>query len=430
MRPMVLFRWALFASLGVVATAVMVLAVYTARGVLIRAAIALFIAISLDPAVRFLVRRGVRRGLAVTIIFVILLGLVAAFLMSVIPAMVSQFTALTHDLPGYLAQLSDRSSRYRQLSDRYNLTPQIQKIISSAPGKLGSGLLGLTGRIFGALFSTLTVLVLTIYFMADLPRLRHGLVRLFPRNRRAQLGRVADVVIDKVGAYMIGNLLISLVAGLASFVCLTALRVPFSVPLAFVVALTDLIPMIGATLGAVIVVLLTLFATELWPTTVLVGIFFVVYQQLENYLIAPRILRSSVNLSAAAVLMAGLIGATALGLVGALMAIPVAAALKVVLAEELQARDAAEAKSVETGSGVSGMAAFENRTPATASGSGDGGFGDDASGGSDPGGSGDGGEGGDQLRPGEEDQGAERTSGEESSSVTSRESVEDAPRWR
>ncbi len=420
MRPMVLFRWALFASLGVVATAAMVLAVYTARGVLIRAAIALFIAISLDPAVRFLVQRGVRRGLAVTIIFVILLGLVAAFLISVIPAMVSQFTALTHDLPGYLAQLSDRSSRYRQLSDRYNITPQIQKIISSAPTKLGSGLLGLTGRVFGALFSTLTVLVLTIYFMADLPRLRHGLVRLFPRNRRPQLGRVADVVIDKVGAYMIGNILISLVAGVASFICLTALRVPFSVPLAFVVALTDLIPMIGATLGAVIVVLLTLFSTELWPTTVLVAIFFLVYQQLENYLIAPRILRSSVNLSAAAVLMAGLIGATALGLVGALMAIPVAAALKVVLAEELQARDAAEAKSADTGSGVSGMAAFENRAPATESESGSGDGGSGGSGG-DRGPDDD----GDQLRPSEGE-----GQGEEPTSVTAQESAEDAPHWR
>jgi predicted PurR-regulated permease PerM len=416
---MVLFRWAVWASLGVVATVAMVFAVYTARGVLIRAAIALFVAVSLDPAVRFLVKRGVRRGLAVTIIFVIAVGLVAAFLISVIPAMVSQFSALTHDLPGYLSQLSDRSSRYRQLSDRYNLTPQIQKIISSAPSKLGSGLLGLTGRIFGALFSTLTVLVLTIYFMADLPRLRHGLVRLFPRNRRAQMGHAADIVIDKVGAYMIGNILISLVAGLASFICFTALRVPFSVPLAFVIALTDLIPMIGATLGAIIAVLLTLFSTQLWPTTVLVAMFFVVYQQLENYLIAPRILRSSVNLSAAAVLMAGLIGATVLGLVGALMAIPVAAALKVVLAEELQARDAAEAKSADTGSGVSGMAAFENRVAVTGSGSGDGGSGE---GGDDGGDGGD--DGGDQLRPSEdEDQGDEPTS------VTSRESGEDGPRW-
>jgi predicted PurR-regulated permease PerM len=362
MQPTALIRWGVFVSIGVLGTLGAAAAVYTARSVLIRAAIALFIAISLDPAVRWLVRRGVRRSVAVTIIFIIALALVAAFLMSVIPAMVSQFRGLVDDLPRYLSQLQDRSSRFRALSDRFNLTNQIQSIISSAPSRLGSGLFGLTGRIFGALFSTLTVLVLAIYFMADLPRLRNGLVRLFPRARRSQMGRVADVVIDKVGAYMIGNILISLVAGLAAFVCFTVLKVPFSVPLAFVVALTDLIPMIGATLGAVIAVVLTLFASKLWPTTVLVAIFFLVYQQLENYFIAPRILKSSVNLSAAAVLLAGLIGATALGLVGALMAIPVAAAVKVLLTEQLQARDAAEAKS-ETGPAVTGMAAFDKSIP-------------------------------------------------------------------
>ena len=352
LRPVVLFRWGVFASLGVLATMAAAAAVYTARAVLIRAFIALFVAISLDPAVRFLVRRGVRRSLAVTLIFLLALGLATAFLMSVIPAMVEQFRALVQDLPGYLNQLQARSTRFRELSDRFNLTRQIQSLISSAPARLGSGLLGFTGRVFGALFSTLTVLVLTIYFMADLPRLRNGLVRLFPRARRAQLGRVADVVIDKVGAYMIGNILISLVAGLAAFVAFTVLGVPFSVPLAFVVALADLIPMIGATLGAVIAVLLTLFTTELWPTTVLVAVFFVVYQQLENYLIAPRILRSTVELSAAAVLLAGLIGATALGLVGALMAIPVAAALRVLLTERLQARDAAEARAAAASGGA------------------------------------------------------------------------------
>jgi predicted PurR-regulated permease PerM len=358
LRPGVLIRWGAFASLGVLATLAAAAAVYTARAVLIRTVIALFVAISLDPAVRWLVRKGVRRGVAVTIIFAIALALAAAFLMSVIPAMVSQFRGLIDDLPGYLRQLQSRSSRYRELSDRYNLTKQIQSIISSLPSRLGSGLFGLTGRVFGALFSTLTVLVLSIYFMADLPRLRNGLVRLFPRARRSQMGRIADVVIDKVGAYMIGNILISLVAGLASFICFTALNVPFSVPLAFVIAVTDLIPMVGATLGAIIAVVLTLFATKLWPTTVLVAIFFVVYQQVENYLIAPRILRSTVNLSAAAVLVAGLIGATALGLVGALMAIPVAAAMQVLLTEQLQARDEAEARA-DSAPAVTGMAAFD-----------------------------------------------------------------------
>jgi predicted PurR-regulated permease PerM len=286
-----------------------------------------------------------RRGLAVLVIFAVAFGLTAVFLVSVIPAMVHQFQSLVHDFPGYIASLSDRSARFRELTDRFHLTSKVQDLIASLPGRLGGGLLGFTRRLFGALFDTLTVVVLAIYFMADLPRLRHGATRLFPAARRAQAGRVADVMVDKVGSYMIGNLLISLAAGLASFAVFAALGMPFAVPLAFAVAVCDLIPMIGATLGAVICVLAALLTTELWPTTVIVAIFFVVYQQVENYLIAPRILRHAVSLNAAAVLLAGLIGGTVLGLIGALMAIPVAAGLKVVLAERLQARDSAEASA-------------------------------------------------------------------------------------
>ena len=116
-------------------------------------------------------------------------------------------------------------------------------------------------------------------------------------------------------------------------------------PLAFVVAVTDLIPMIGATLGAVVCVAVALLATQLWPTTVLVAVFFVVYQQVENYLLQPRIMRGQVELSPAAVLLAGLLGGTALGLVGALMAIPIAAGVKVLLTERLQARDTADTEA-------------------------------------------------------------------------------------
>jgi len=342
-RPGLMFRWGVYVALGVLAVLAAAAAVYTTRAVLVRVLIALFIAISLDPAVRALTRRGMRRSLAVLVIFLVASGLVAAFLMSVIPAMVHQFEALVHDFPGYIANLQDRSARFRELTDRFHLTSKVQDLLASLPGRLGGGLLGFTRRLFGALFSTLTVLVLTIYFMADMPRLRHGAMRLFPRAHRARSSRIADVMVDKVGSYMIGNLLISLAAGLASFAVLAALGVPFAVPLAFAVALCDLIPMIGATLGAVICVLAALLTTELWPTTVVVAIFFVVYQQVENYFIAPRILRHTVSLSAAAVLLAGLIGGTVLGLIGALMAIPVAAGLKVVLAERLQERDSADA---------------------------------------------------------------------------------------
>jgi predicted PurR-regulated permease PerM len=229
-------------------------------------------------------------------------------------------------------------------------------MVGTLPSRLGSGLLGVTGRVFGAVFNGLTVLVFTVYFMADMPRIRSGIVRLFPVPRRPRARQVVDLVVDKVGGYMIGNIIISLIAGVVSFIAFTILGVRFAVPLAFVVAICDLIPMIGATLGAAIGVTVVLFTADLWPTTVLVAAFFVAYQQLENYLIAPRVLKTTVELGAAAVLIAGLVGATVLGLVGALMAIPVAAAFNVLLNERLLAHEsAAGAVAAVTGDGAAAV---------------------------------------------------------------------------
>ena len=271
---------------------------------LILALIALFLAVSLDPAVRALTRWHVRRGLAILVVVLVVLGLVAAFLQSVIPAMAEQFQAMVRDFPHYLASLQHRSASVRQISGRYHLTSQINTLLASLPARLSSGAFGISKRVFSALAATLTVTVLTIYFLVNLPRLRSSSTALFPRAHRARFSRVAEVMVNKVGSYMLGNILVSLVAGLAAFAALTALRVPFAVPLAFVVAVTDLIPMIGATLSAVVCIAVALLATRLWPTTVLVAAFFVAYQQLENYLIAPRIMRGPVQLSPAAVLLA------------------------------------------------------------------------------------------------------------------------------
>jgi predicted PurR-regulated permease PerM len=341
LRPAVLFRWGALFSLGAASTVIGLYALYTVRAILVRILIALFIAVSLDPAVRWLTRRGMRRGWAVTLIFLLALALAAGFLLSVIPPLVTQGRNLADDLPDYLGRLQDRSSQFRQLDDRYNVSDQLQGLVGTLPSRLGTGLLGFTGRVFGAVFNTLTVLVFTIYFMADMPRIRHGVVRLFPVERRPRAHQVVDLVVDKVGGYMIGNIIISVIAGLASLIAFTLLGVPFPVPLAFVVAICDLIPMIGATLGAIIGVTVALFSTDIWPTTVLVAAFFIAYQQLENYVIAPRVLKTTVELGAAAVLIAGLIGATVLGLVGALMAIPVAAAFNVLLNERLIAHETA-----------------------------------------------------------------------------------------
>jgi predicted PurR-regulated permease PerM len=341
-RPMVLFRQGLFISLGVLATAGGAMAVYTVREVLIRVLIGMFMAISLDPVVRRLVRWHMPRWLAIVLVVLVTLGLIAAFLQSVIPPLIDQFHAMVRDFPHYLATLQHRSAGFRRISDRFHVTAQIGKMLASLPSRLSSGAFGATRRVFSALLSILTVAVFTIYFLVDLPRLSRNIVRLFPKTHRAEFSRAADVMVEKVGAYMIGNILISLVAGVAAFAALTALKVPFALPLAFWVAVTDLIPMIGATLGAVLCVVVALLATPLWPNTVLVVVFFVVYQQIENYVLVPRIMGRPVQLSPAAVLLAGMIGGTALGLIGALMAIPIAAGAKVLLSERLEARDAAE----------------------------------------------------------------------------------------
>jgi predicted PurR-regulated permease PerM len=340
--PRTMFRWGVYVSLGVLAVALVSISVYNTRGILIEVLIALFIAVSLDPAVRRLNRWGMRRGWAVTVILLITIGIVAGFLVSVIPTMVHQFQALIHDFPGYVKEFQNRSPGFRRISDRYHLTTRIEGLLASLPGKISAGAITVTRRLFGALFTTLTVLVLTIYFMADLPRLRHSAARLFPKAHRAEVAKITDVMVDKVGDYMIGNLAISLFAGLATFVTFTALGLPFAVPVGFAVAVFDLIPMIGATLGAIVCVGVSLLTSNIWPETVVVVIFFVGYQQIENYLISPRVQKKAVSLSAAAVLLAGLIGATVLGLIGALMAIPVAAALKVIFAERLAIRDAAD----------------------------------------------------------------------------------------
>jgi predicted PurR-regulated permease PerM len=342
-RPADLFRWGVFLSLGVVATLLVLRGLYSIRGILVQVLVALFITVSLEPAVHWLTRRGLRRGLAVTLIFAVAFGALLGFLISVIPQLVDQGRQLIDDLPGYLGELQRRSAQFRGLNDRFNLTSQLQGIIGSVPGRIGSGVLGFTGRLFGALFSTLTVLVFTAYFMADLPRLRNGLVWLFPAPQRPRAKQVVDLLVDKVGGYMIGNIIVSIIAGVSSYLAFRLLGVSFAVPLAFLVAVFDLIPMIGATLGAIVGVTVAAFTTPLWPNTVLVAAFFVAYQQVENYLIAPRVLKTTVDIGAAAVLLAGLIGATLLGLVGALMAIPVAASFNVLLNERLQAREAAAA---------------------------------------------------------------------------------------
>jgi predicted PurR-regulated permease PerM len=329
--PSLILKWAAAGTVGVLVVLLAAYGLYVVRGVLVLVLVGLFVAISLEPAVNWLVTKGVRRSYAVAIVVLVALALFAVFAWSIVPPIVDQGSALVADLPGYLQRLSTESRAVREITDRYNLTDRLTSLAAGLPGQLAGGAVGFVQQFLGILASTLTVVVLAIYFMADMPRMRRGLVRLFPHRRRPQVADIINVVVDKVGAYMIGNLIISLFAGVSTFLCLMLLKVPFALPLAVTVAITDLIPLIGATLGAALGVLVTFFTIGPWPGGVAVLVFFVVYQQVENYLIAPRVLRNTVDLSSVAVLLVALIGGSILGVVGALMSIPIAAAVKVVI---------------------------------------------------------------------------------------------------
>jgi predicted PurR-regulated permease PerM len=325
-----IYRWAVAGALGVLTVALAAYSLYLVRSVLVLVIIALFIAVGLDPAVRWLVRRGLGRGVAVAIIFLTSFALLGGFLAAVIPPLLREGGELFGNLPGYVKRLPEQSSFYRDLAERYNFTEKLSQYAANIPQSLVGNAWGFARRFLGALASVLTVLVFTIYLMADLPRLRRGLVRLFPRPRRPQVAEVVNVVVEKVGAYMVGNLIVSLVAGVTSFATLMVLGVPYALPLAVAVAITDLIPLVGATIGAMLCTAITFFTSDLW-VAVAIAVFFVVYQQLENYLLVPRVMRNTVDISAIAVLLSALVGATVLGVMGALMAIPIAAAVKVVL---------------------------------------------------------------------------------------------------
>ncbi|GAA1810535.1 AI-2E family transporter [Luedemannella flava] len=340
--PARVFGWCAAGALAVLAVAVAAVLVYAARALLVQVVIAVFLAVGLDPIVRWLIARRVKRAHAVAIIAFVTVALTATLIWLFAPTLLEQARALTTDFPGYLQRLRERSPGLSQLESRLNLQPAVDAWVRDVPGKVGTQAVTITRQVLGAVVSVLLVVVLTIYLMLDLPRLRRGLARLFPKRFRPAVFEVTNLVIDKVGSYMIGNLLISAIAGVTTFVALLILGVPFALPLALLVAIADMIPLIGATLGAAICVIVSLASSETWTTPILVALFFGLYQLLENYLIAPRVLRNTVEISSLAVLFVALVGATALGLIGALIAIPLAAALRVIIGDRLRARDEAE----------------------------------------------------------------------------------------
>nr|WP_229783405.1 AI-2E family transporter [Pilimelia anulata] len=318
-------------ALGALAAFMLFRALSDAAGMLVLVFSALFLAIGLNPAVEALQRLRMRRGFAVLIVALAVLALFAGGLLALVPPLVHQSKEFATQLPQYIESLN-RSETLRDLNARYQLIDKLRTAATADRlSNLAGGIVGGAGVVFGTVFKVLTVSVLTLYFMAAFNRLRARAYQLVPASRRDRVSKLSDAVLAKVGAYLVGALSIALLAGVTTFIFLRAVGVEYAFALAFVVAVCDLIPQIGATLGAVVVSLAG-FATSV-PVGIACLVFFLVYQQIENYLIYPKVMRRSVKVSDLAAIIAALTGVALFGVLGALVAIPAVAALQLIVDE-------------------------------------------------------------------------------------------------
>jgi predicted PurR-regulated permease PerM len=319
------------AAAGVAVTIALVELIIHARSVLVLVGLALFLAAGLDPAVTWLTNHGLRRWQAVLVTLVVLAGMVAGFLAAAIPPLAAQTTALVNELPKYLHTLQDHNSQIGKLDAQYHLQDRIRNLLQTKGGSLVGGVLGAGEVVLSTFSSIVIVAVLAVYFLADMPRVKLLAYRLAPHSRRARVILIGDEIFAKVGGFVLGNFVTSVIAGLGTYIWLVIFGVPYPVLLSLLVAFLDLIPVIGSTIGGAIVTLVAL--TVSLPVAIATLGFYIAYRLAEDYLVVPRVMGKTVQVPGAVSVVAVLIGGALMGIVGALVAIPAAAALRLFLQE-------------------------------------------------------------------------------------------------
>jgi predicted PurR-regulated permease PerM len=328
--------------LGIVlAVALALQVVWLARQVISWIIISVFLALALNPAVNWLQEHGLRRrGAAAAVAYlstvVALIGISLLF----IPTLVDEANAFARQLPNYVGDLTEGRGRLGELEQQYHIVDRVQEAVQSQ----GAGsLLGLSGTaiavtkgVLTAIVAVVTIAFLTFFMLIEGPNWMQRFYALMPDESRPRVERIANDIYRTIGGYVTGNLFISLIAGVSSTIVLLVMGVPYAVALGLLVAILDLVPLAGATLAALIVS--TVAFLDSIPAGIVVLVFFVVYQQVENHLIQPVVYSRTVQLSPLAILIAVLIGAKLAGILGALAAIPVAGTIQVLLLAWLEVR--------------------------------------------------------------------------------------------
>ncbi len=307
--------------------------ILSVSSLLVLIVVALFLAAGLNPVVEWLERRGWSRPWGVLGVIAGVIVALTLFFVALVPVIADQVTTMVDNVPGWVESLRS-NGLFQQLDDRYDVLSKAQDYLTSGDftQRLFGGVVGVGVAVLSAFFNAFVIVVLTLYFLAGLPKVKEAAYGLAPGSKRDHVRRIGDRIVHNVGAYVSGAFVVALCAGVSSLIFLFIVGLgEYAVALAAVVALLDVIPMIGATLGAAVVTLIGL-ATD--PKIGLIClIFYVVYQQLENYVIYPRVMARSVDIPGSVIVIAALVGAALLGVVGALLAIPTAAAILLITRE-------------------------------------------------------------------------------------------------
>jgi predicted PurR-regulated permease PerM len=312
-----------------------------AHSVLVLVALSAFLAVSLNPLVTALTRQRrvpMARWTAVLVVGFGVLALVAGFLAVIVPPVEREVTALVHQIPHLLKEAQDRSTWLGRIEARYHVFNKLESSISAKSVGVNalSGVVGAGKYVLDMLTSTLAVVALTIYFLAGLPNVVAAVYRTVPASRRGRARALGDEILAQVGRYMLGSALNASIAGLATFVWTAILGIPYPAALGLLVALLDMVPVIGSTVGGAVVTLVALSHSV--PVALATLAFYVAFRLTEDYVLLPKVMRHAVDVPPIATVVAVLIGGALMGIIGALMAIPTAAALKLVAQEVLMPR--------------------------------------------------------------------------------------------
>ena len=330
------FYFGFVAASGAIIAITLLRAFSSASQVFVLIVISLFFAMGLNPAVLFMERRGLSRAKAVTATVSLVIGFVGVFIWIAAPLIIDQVNALINNAPQLISDLKSNST-INELNINYGIVDTVQNRVEASikDGKfvIGAfgGVIGVGKAVVSGAFSVLTILVLTLYFLASLPTLTKDAYRLVPASRRERVAKITDAIIFRVGAFVGGQITISFFASIFIFILGFALDLPYKSALALVVFVCGLIPLIGHFIGMTIVTLIALTVSPLIAAIALAS--YIIYVQFENYILTPRVMKRALSIPALVTIIAALIGTSLLGLVGGILAVPIAAAVLLILDE-------------------------------------------------------------------------------------------------